>query len=40
MINGRLIVCKGEMQTIDVPKQVEQHNRLAHQLRVKAGLAS
>ncbi len=40
MINGRLIVRKGEMQTIDLPKQVELHNRLAHQLRVKAGLAS
>lgn len=40
MINGRLIVRKGEMQTIDLPRQVEQHNRLAHLLRVKAGLAS
>lgn len=40
MINGRLIVRKGEMNTIDLPKQVEHHNRLAHLLRVKAGLAS
>lgn len=40
MINGKLIVRKGEMLTIDLPKQVEHHNRLAHELRVKAGLAS
>ncbi|MFY8112847.1 MAG: 8-oxoguanine deaminase [Rhabdaerophilum sp.] len=40
MINGRMIVRKGEMQTIDLPAQADHHNRLAHQLRVKAGLAS
>jgi hypothetical protein len=32
MVGGRLIVSQGEMQTIDLPELVGQHNDLAMRL--------
>ena len=32
IINGRVVVSKGELQTVDLPVLIEQHNRLSMQL--------
>lgn len=37
-INGRVVVRDGVLTTLDLPMQVERHNRLAAELMAKAGL--
>ena len=37
-INGRVVVRDGVLRTLDLPVQVERHNRLAAELMAKAGL--
>jgi 8-oxoguanine deaminase len=37
LINGRIVVREGQMQTLDLPRQVEAHNRLSRELIAKAG---
>ena len=37
-INGRVVVRDGVLRTLDLPVQVERHNRLATELMAKAGL--
>lgn len=37
-INGRVVVRDGVLTTLDLPVQVERHNRLAAELMAKAGL--
>ncbi|BCG25677.1 8-oxoguanine deaminase [Pseudomonas tohonis] len=32
VINGRLVVKDGQLMTVDLPRVIERHNRLAHQL--------
>ena len=32
IINGRVIVREGHLETLDLPVHVERHNRLAHRL--------
>jgi 8-oxoguanine deaminase len=38
VINGKLIVEEGEICTIDLPKTIEQHNRLSQMLLEQAGI--
>ncbi len=37
VINGQIVVEDGEIKGIEIPRLVEQHNRLSHQLLAKAG---
>lgn len=37
LINGRVVVREGLLMTLDLPMQVERHNRLAAELMAKAG---
>jgi 8-oxoguanine deaminase len=37
LINGRIVVREGHLQTLDLPVQIEHHNRLSRALLVMAG---
>jgi cytosine/adenosine deaminase-related metal-dependent hydrolase len=39
VINGRIVVRDGQLQTIDLGRQVEAHNAASRLLMTKAGLA-
>ena len=37
VVNGRVVVRDGQLTTLDLPRLVEQHNRLAHALAARSG---
>jgi cytosine/adenosine deaminase-related metal-dependent hydrolase len=39
IINGRTVVSEGQLLTIDLGQVIEQHNRQARQMLVRAGVA-
>ena len=39
VINGKVVVEEGRLPGVDLPRLIEEHNRLSHGMLVKAGLA-
>ena len=39
IINGKIIIEAGELKGVDLGALVEKHNRISHQMQVRAGLA-